>query len=357
MTAAAQSADRGRGPPLNVLVVDDAAAYRQAVSRAIEKTPGMTVVGIAGDVATACRKIAAGGIDVVTIDVNLRGESGLDLLRWIRQHMPGVVSILVTAGETRGARTDVDALLLGAAGIVLKPTGEAAAEELQGALGRILSGVKRPSPRIVAASGAPRARREVIAVGASTGGPPVVLKLLQTLPADFTVPVVIVQHMPALHVPYFAELMAQQSGREVRVAGHGEAVRSNVTYIAGHGLHLVVARVRGELVLQHDDGPPEHHCRPAVDPLFRSVAQACGAASLGVVMTGMGSDGTLGAQALAARGAPVVVQDEPTSVIWSMPGAVYAAGAASAVVPADEIGACVVRWTLPATTKTSKETT
>ena len=183
------------------------------------------------------------------------------------------------------------------------------------------------------------------------------LTLLQKLPSDFAVPIVIVQHMPALHVPYFAELLSQRSGREVHVAANGEAVRPNVTYLAGHGLHLTVARNREGLVLLHNDRPPEHHCRPAVDPMFRSVAQTCGAAAVGVVISGMGSDGALGAVDLAACGVPVVVQDERTSVVWSMPGAVFAAGVATAVVPADEIGDWVERWTLPATSHDNREIT
>jgi two-component system chemotaxis response regulator CheB len=336
---------------LRVLVVDDAAAYRQAVSRALGKIPGVVVAGIAADLATARRKIEAGEIDAVTIDVNLAGESGLDLVRWLRERLPGVVPILVTSGETEGAKTAVDALLLGAAGIVLKPSGDFAADELQSALQRILQGVARPSlrPPTVLAVEPSRSQRELVAVGASTGGPPVLLTFLQSLPRDFEVPIVIVQHMPKEHVPYFAELLGQRSGRPVRVADDGELVRTGVTYVAGHGLHLRVSRRRDGLVLYQHDGPPEHNCRPAVDPLFRSVAEACGPTAVGVVMSGMGSDGALGAVELASRGAPVVVQDERSSVVWSMPGAVCAAGVASAVVPADQLGAWVVRRTSTST--------
>ena len=361
VTAPATTGDPPLEAParLRVLVVDDAAAYRQAVSRALATIPGVVVAGVAADLATARRKIEAGDIDAVTIDVNLRGESGLDLVRWLRERLPGVVSILVTSGETEGARTAVDALMLGAAGIVLKPSGENAAEDLQRALGRVLLGIVRstPRPRGPSAVEPSRAHRELVAVGASTGGPPVLLTFLQGLPAEFEVPIVIVQHMPSLHVPYFAELLGQRSGRPVCVAGDGEVVRPGVTYLAGHGLHLRVGRRRNTLVLIHDDGPPEHHCRPAVDPMFRSVAEACGPAAVGVVMTGMGSDGALGAVALAGRGAPVVVQDERSSVVWSMPGAVYAAGVASSVVPADQLADWVVRRTAsPTSTSTSTST-
>ena len=348
---AGQGTDASAAPALRVLVVDDAAAYRQAVSRALAKIPGVVVAGIAADLATARRKIEAGEIDAVTIDVNLAGESGLDLVRWLRERLPGVVPILVTSGETEGARTAVDALLLGAAGIVLKPSGDFAADELRGALQRILQGVARPSlrPPTVPAVEPSRAPRELISVGASTGGPPVLLTFLQSLPRDFEIPIVIVQHMPKLHVPYFAELLGQRSGRPVRVADDGEPIRAGVTYLAGHGLHLRVTRRRGGLVLAHHDGPPEHNCRPAVDPLFRSVAEACGPTAVGVVMSGMGTDGALGAVELASRGAPVVVQDERSSVVWSMPGAVCAAGVASAVVPAEQLGAWVVRRTATST--------
>jgi two-component system chemotaxis response regulator CheB len=265
--------------------------------------------------------------------------------------MPDLFTILLTSGSHREASQAVDALLLGASTLIIKPSGDHAPRELAAALKSAVGGLGRRG--VASRKGAERpepikseaAPRELIAVGASTGGPPVVLQFLIDLPANFEVPIVLTQHMPALHVPYFVELLARQSGRRVVIGEHGARVERGCVYVAGDAKHLLVKRDGTGLVLAQDSGPEEHNCRPAVDPMFRSVAQACGAASVGVVMTGMGSDGALGATALRARGAPVVAQDQQSSVVWGMPGAVAAAGAASAVVAAGQLAKCVLRWT------------
>ncbi|MDP1829319.1 MAG: chemotaxis protein CheB [Archangium sp.] len=333
-----------------VLVVDDAASYRHVLSKILASIPGVEVVGLAGSVAAARRRIEQGGVDVVTLDVNLSEESGLELLEWTRRRHPRLITILVTAGQAAGARTEVDALLTGAAALILKPFGPGAVDALRNQLAHVLNAAVKVerAPSVTAALSAGEVRaatRELIAVGASTGGPPVLQEFLGGLPASFDVPVVIVQHMPVAHVPFFAELLAAKSGRPGRVAADGEPVLRGHFYLAGHGKHLVVRRTHGRLTLHHDTGPEEHFCRPAVDPFFRSVAAVCGPATLGVVMTGMGHDGGAGAQALRAAGAPVVVQDEATSVVWSMPRSVVDRGAACLVAPRSELSKVVMGWT------------
>src|SRR5262249_28228576 len=146
------------------------------------------------------------------------------------------------------------------------------------------------------------------------------------------------------HVPLYTELLAEQSGRRVSVARQGERIERGRIYVAGNGLHLRIGRLGAHLVALLDGGPEEHHCRPAVDPLFRSAAGTCGSASVGGVVAGMGRDGALGAVALRSRGAPIVVQDEASSVVWGMPGAVVAAGAADVIAPAAEVAGWVARW-------------
>jgi two-component system chemotaxis response regulator CheB len=172
----------------------------------------------------------------------------------------------------------------------------------------------------------------------------VLLKLLKGLPASFQVPVVITQHMPALHIPYLAELLTQQGGRRVVVAADGLVLQRGQVYLAGNGKHLLVERRGTQLLTRQSDAPPEHFCKPAVDPMFRSVAKACDGGCLGVVMTGMGSDGALGAVALRARRIPVLAQDEASSVVWGMPGSVVAAGAADGVYAADRMVAGILEW-------------
>ncbi len=339
-------------PKLRVLVVDDDPAYRLILSKVLSGLPNVELVSVAANLTIARAKLERDRFDVVTIDVVLRDESGLDLLPWIHAHHPSIFSILLTAGTHREASLAVDSLLLGASTLIIKPTGEHPVKELTDALQSALAEVV-PTEKPIDVSRPIRpnsaksesATRELIAVGASTGGPPVLLQFLIGLPLGFDVPIVITQHMPALHIPYFIDLLARQSGRKVVLGEHGARVERGCVYVAGEAKHLLVNRVGNGLVLAQDGGPEEHNCRPAVDPMFRSVAQACGAASVGVVMTGMGSDGALGARALREKGAPVVAQDQASSVVWGMPGAVAALGAATAIVPASQLAGCVVRWT------------
>jgi len=334
--------------PLRVLVVDDDAAYRRILDQSLRRI-GVAEVSLAGEVGLARSKIEREPIDVVTIDVVLRGESGLDLLKWLRAHHPKVIAVLITSGSESQACSAVDGLLLGASALIIKPSGPDASAKLDAALNEALSVPSRlattsriprlPSSQIprISPSDLVAAPRDLVAVGASTGGPSAVLLLLMSLPVGFRTPIVITQHMPALHVPHFAALLRERSGLDVAIAQHGEHLAAHRVYLAPGGSHLRVIRQGSRLVLVHDDGDEEHFCRPAVDPMFRSVATACGAASIGVVLTGMGSDGALGAMALREQGAPVLVQDKVSSVVWGMPGAVVAKGAADLVAPVVEL--------------------
>jgi two-component system chemotaxis response regulator CheB len=329
---------------LKALVVDDDAAYRRILTLSLQRV-GLTQISVAGDLTLARSKLEREAIDLVTIDIVMRGESGLELLQWMRQHHPDIATILVTSGSEAAACRSVDALLLGATALVLKPSGPNASSQLDDSLNRVISGlsVTRPvrtaTPGAVKLSATPllRAHRELIAIGASTGGPPVVLKFLESLPHPLTTPIVITQHMPELHMHHFATLLRERTGLAVAIAEDGEPVLPAHVYVAPGGMHLQVARADRKLVLRHDRGPEEHNCRPAVDPMFRSVAQTCGAAVIGVVMTGMGSDGALGAVALRERGAAIVIQDRNSSVVWGMPGAVAAKGAADVISPGDSL--------------------
>ena len=345
---------------VRVLVVDDDPVYRRILRAALEAA-GADVAATAGNLSLAKQRVEQGGLDLVTIDVVLTGESGLDLLTWLQVNHPAVGALLVTSG-TAAAKDEVDGILLGAAGLVRKPTGPDAEGELREALRRHIERLARKpnARRKTVATNLQRIRaggsgataqhlckpRELVAVGASTGGPPVLLELLKRLPAGFDVPIVIAQHMSADHIGHFADHLARQSGRKVALAQDGEAIVPGRVYVAGYGKHLLVERdVAGNLRAVQSDAPPEHNCRPAVDPLFRSVAQHCGADTVGVVATGMGSDGALGAVALRERGVPVVVQDEKTSVVWGMPGATVREGGADVVAPGPELADWVTKWT------------
>jgi two-component system chemotaxis response regulator CheB len=177
----------------------------------------------------------------------------------------------------------------------------------------------------------------VLAVGCSTGGPDALTAVLAALPADLPVPVLVVQHMPALFTRLFAARLDTTCALTVREAADGEPVRPGTVLIAPGDHHLELVQRGAVLHTRLQQGPPENFCRPAVDVLFRSVAARYGAGSLGLVLTGMGSDGRAGALALQAAGGRVLAQDAATSVVWGMPGAVVDAGAADAVLPLDEV--------------------
>jgi two-component system, chemotaxis family, protein-glutamate methylesterase/glutaminase len=337
---------------LRVLVVDDDATYRRILDQSLRRV-GITEIATAGEQGIARNKIEREQFDVVTIDVVLRDGSGLDLLKWIRANHPGIAAILVTSGSERDACSAVDGLLLGASALILKPSGPDAAAKLDEGLTSALAVVSRTTSRIPRQSTTRLPRifseppaamtRDVIAIGASTGGPAAVLALLTALPPGFKTPILITQHMPAQHVPHFANLLRDRSGLHIAVAEHGESVVPGRIYVAPGGCHLrLIRQAAGQLTLVHDNGPEEHYCRPAVDPMFRSVAAACGAATIGVVLTGMGTDGALGAVALRERGAPVLVQDRKSSVVWGMPGAVVAKGAAEVIAPTVELAGWIV---------------
>jgi two-component system chemotaxis response regulator CheB len=345
---------------LRVLVVDDDAVFRRVMSKLLRDLPEIEVVGAVEGIAEAKAALRVLAVDAVTLDVELRGASGLELLDWVRREAPHVRVVLVTAGGARNVQTEVDAIFLGAAGFVRKPVGADAFSELRHRLGEQMAplprgvGHRQAAPAIIGpARGSSGARsgaivaapRELIAVGASTGGPAVLLQLLKRLPSRFDVPIAVVQHMSADHMERFVEHLRAASGREVVSARHGDAVQRGVVYVAPAGRHLVVERVGLGLELRHTYDREVHHCRPAVDPLFRSVAQHVGARAVGVVLSGMGVDAAEGAAAMRGRGAPIVVQDRGTSAVWGMPGAVVAAGAADTVEPADTIADVVSSWT------------
>jgi len=184
---------------------------------------------------------------------------------------------------------------------------------------------------------------KAVVIGSSTGGPNALAAVVPQFPANFPVPVLLVQHMPPTFTRMLAERLDAQSSLHVEEAKTGEPVRPGNLYVAQGGSHLALVRRQGEVFVELDDGPPENFCKPSVDVLFRAAASIWGAGTLGVVLTGMGQDGLAGARVIAESGGDVIAQDEATSVVWGMPGAVAKAGIASQVLPLGEIAKCVVR--------------
>jgi two-component system chemotaxis response regulator CheB len=342
-------------PKIRVLVVDDSAVVRRIVSDVLADDPALEVVATAPNGRIALQKILQLNPDAVTLDVEMPEMDGLEVLRILRRERPDLPVIILSSLTERGAAVTLDCLHRGACDYVLKPSGVLnsleSAERLRADLvPRIKLFCRKLGPpttrRVVVPPEAPvraQERVELVVIGASTGGPKVLPELLSVLPPTFPVPILVVQHMPPVFTRTFAERLDGMLALRVREASSGETVQGGCIRIAPGGFHLEVQRQAGDLRLAVHEGPMENSCRPSVDPLFRSAARACGAGTLGVVMTGMGRDGLGGSREVRAAGGVVLAQDAVSSAIWGMPGAVVEAGVADAVLPPADLGSEIVR--------------
>jgi two-component system chemotaxis response regulator CheB len=351
--------------PVSVLVVDDSTVIRRLVTTALEEDPRIRVVGSAANGRLALTKIDQLAPDVVTLDLEMPVMDGIEVLKVLRRTHPDLPVVVFSTLTERGGAKTLDALSAGAADYVTKPTSvrnlddavRAAREQLapkvvslhEAAVAR--RRLRSAPPRTAAVSAAPTAplgrrpaaRIDVVALGCSTGGPEALASIVPKLPADLPVPIVVVQHMPRLFTRLLAQRLDKLGGPRVLEAAGGEVLEAGHIYIAPGERHLEVARdSSGVVVTRLSTAPPENNCRPSVDVLFRAVAAEYGAAALGVVLTGMGSDGRRGSEALVAAGSRVIVQDEASSVVWGMPRAVFDAGIADQVLPLPAVGAAMV---------------
>ncbi len=345
--------------PVRVLVVDDAVVIRRFLSEIIQADPDLELAAVAANGKIALARIEQLNPDVVTLDVEMPEMDGLETLAEIRRTRPELPVIMFSTLTERGAAATIEALRLGATDYVTKPAGMSSAEDsvarVRAELVPRLKALVRPAPRgaahvpaPVVSPSSPCRPAEVVAIGCSTGGPNALGRILTALDSKLGVPIVVTQHMPPVFTRFLSERLDKDSGLTVVEASEGLAVEPDTVVIA-EGDHHLEFRREGTQVRCHLDGAsPEHSCRPAVDVMFRSVAQVWGAGALALVLTGMGNDGTDGARALRARGAQVLVQDHDSSVVWGMPGSVVAAGEADAVVAldamADEIQVRVGRF-------------
>ena len=333
--------------PIRILVVDDSVVIRKLLSETLSADPALEVVGVASDGRIALAKIPLLKPDLITLDVEMPVMDGLVTLAALRKLYPRLPVIMFSTLTERGASATIDALALGASDYVTKPSNTG---NLAGALERVRAELL---PKIKALCGArplrlsplaglravapvrPRSssRFEIVAVGTSTGGPNALAELLPGIPADFPVPIVVVQHMPPIFTRLQAERLAGRSSIPVEEGRAGAILAPAHAWIAPGNFHMTVIHSGANWHLALNQAEAENSCRPAVDVLFRSVAAAYGAHVLAVVMTGMGADGVLGAQDIREAGGTVIVQDEATSVVWGMPGLVHASGLADAAYP------------------------
>jgi two-component system chemotaxis response regulator CheB len=348
---------------IRILVVDDSVVIRKVLAEALATDASIEVAGTAADGNIALAKIPQVNPDLVTLDVEMPGKSGVETLVEIRKLYPKLPVIMFSTLTERGAAVTLDALSLGASDYVTKPSNSVSLEQTRAKiqaelipkikeLCRKVTGqpqfgmppAKGAAPRIAAPRIGPAARVDVLAVGTSTGGPNALAAVLPGLAKEFPVPIVIVQHMPPVFTRLLAERLNKQSKVEIREGEEGGLLKAGLGWIAPGDFHMKVWRNEGKAVqLRMGQEPPENSCRPAVDVLFRSVAQTYGPHVLAVVLTGMGSDGVRGSEEIKAAGGQVIVQDEESSVVWGMPGQTAAAGWADGIFPLAEIAGEIER--------------
>ncbi len=357
------------GARTRILIADDSAVMRSLLRSVVCNDAGLEVAGTAADGSAALSAVETLRPDLILLDVEMPVMDGLLTLRKLRARGHKMPVIMCSSLTQRGAKVTIEALACGASDYVAKPAGQQNREAAMQALGQdlipkihaltgqttyqpppippaaarsALFAPLTPRPKAQPSASAPLA----LAIGVSTGGPAALEIMLPMLPMSFPLPVLIVQHMPELFTKLFAERLNGRCPLQVREAAEGDPVRAGTIYIAKGNWHMEVlagARMGSPATLHLSQGPAENHCRPAVDVLFRSVAAVYGGGVLAVVMTGMGSDGTLGARVICDHGGSVLAQDQPTSAVWGMPGSVTQAGLAQKILPLGAIAPEILR--------------
>ncbi|MFW3170373.1 protein-glutamate methylesterase/protein-glutamine glutaminase [Geodermatophilus sp. CPCC 206100] len=362
--------------PIRVMVVDDSVVVRKIVTDVLSEDPAIEVVGTAVNGRIAVTKLEQLKPDLITMDIEMPEMNGIEAVRAIRTARSRVPIIMFSTLTERGAAATLDALSSGANDYVTKPANVGSvAQSMESVRQQLIPKIKAltgrpvtPGPGRAAAPApariAPAAPRQgavkqpaVLVIGSSTGGPEALAKLLPVLPATLPVPVLLVQHMPPVFTRQFAQRLDRLCALRVTEAVDGAPLAPGTVHLAPGDHHLTIRTTTRGLATRLDQGPPENFCRPAVDPLFRSAVDAFDGAVLGVVLTGMGSDGRAGAARIREAGGAVVVQDQASSVVWGMPGAVAGAGLADEILPLDRVAEALHRRLSTARTATAAPAT
>lgn len=342
--------------PIRILIVDDSAFIRYALAKRLDEEPDLTVVDTAFDGIDALGKVARLQPDVVTLDVEMPRLNGLDTLRQIMAQHPRPVIMLSTLTQ-EGARETFQALALGAVDFCPKPTATIHIQQVLDTLKDKIRGVAdTPASRLVrlrqAATAAPATNRRaaasrpltprdvVLVIGASTGGPQALQQMISALPADLPAALAIVQHMPPQFTATLAERLNANSAFAIRESDGTETLRVGQGLLAPGGYHLVLHRGAGVAL---STAPPRNHVRPSVDVTFESAAEAFGPATVAVILTGMGSDGTAGARCIKAAGGLVLAEAEETCVVYGMPRSAVRAGVVDALMPLGDLAGAAAR--------------
>ena len=378
----------GSSNPFRVLVVDDSAVIRGFISRWLEEDGDICVVGTASNGQMALNSLISSNAEVVLLDIEMPVMDGLTALPKLIEAVPDIQILMASSLTKRNAEISIKALGMGAADYVPKPesnrdvtsrvnfrhelitkvkalaairrkkrreelpTADAAADATP------YTGKAKPKtsssqtktnslhlfPNVDGANAEIKFKSpskeapEILAVGASTGGPQALVKFLGSAKNFLDIPVVITQHMPPAFTAILAQHISRATGKDAHEGIDGERLKPGVIYIAPGDNHMILRKEQGVVRIRLNQDAPENFCRPAVDPLFRSVSAIFGAKTLSVILTGMGHDGLQGARTIVEAGGTLVAQDEQSSIVWGMPGSVAVAGLCSSVLPLDEMG-------------------
>lgn len=368
---------------VRVLIVDDSAVMRKIIASALQKDPAIEVVGFAANGLQAIDAIKTYSPDVMTLDIEMPEMDGLTALREIRKTNKYLPIIMFSSLTHKGAQAAVMALTAGASDYVGKPA--TSAGSIDGAfkvletelIPKIIGLAKRvksrqareantpdgkspapaPIPKVNAVAEPIKSKSieassgqsvipvkpvQAVCIGVSTGGPMALMQVFSQISTPLSVPIFIVQHMPPSFTALLAARLSAAGVMTVKEAEEGEIALSGTAYIAPGGFHMTLEKSGTKTIMHLNTEPPENSCRPAVDVLFRAAAEVYGGGVLAVMLTGMGYDGLKGSQAIASKGGQIIAQDEATSVVWGMPGAVVQAGLANAVLPIEKMSEEIV---------------
>ncbi len=356
------------GTNIRVMLVDDSAVIRGLIKRMIDSEPDIDVVASVSNGELAVKRLESGGVDVIVLDIEMPVMDGLTALPKLLAIKPDVKIIMASTLTLQNAEISIEAMRKGAADYVPKPTSTSeiggASEFRDGIIAKIKAlgaarlrgrrhqtgqavGAPVSSPgksKLATAAGnyqlkpsPARVPPQIIAIGSSTGGPQALFGVLKNLSATVKTPILLTQHMPPAFTTILAKHISSTVDRVCTEAVDGQVIEPGHIYLAPGDYHMTVEAKGVNKVLRLNQNPPENFCRPAVDPMFRSVAEVYGGRVLSVVLTGMGSDGSRGAKVVADAGGTVIVQDEKTSVVWGMPSATAALNICSAILPLNEI--------------------
>jgi two-component system chemotaxis response regulator CheB len=344
---------------VRVLIADDSVVYRSQIKAALSNNPWIDIVGTASNGRFAIERLQQSPVDLLILDLEMPEMDGIQTLTELRAKGFTCKTLVFSSASKRGAEITMDALRLGAADFIAKPSAGSAStpetdpsEKIRALL---LPKVQALFPQVESTAAAPSSPRpaveaqkfpsliwdlvspQIIVIGSSTGGPSTLEEIFSQLTPPVSCPIVIAQHMPPIFTATLADRLSKASGIPAKEAKNGEILSKNCIYIAPGDFHLKLAGKPDCVIACLDQGPQVNWVRPAVDPLFSTAASIFGARCLAIVLTGMGSDGRYGAEAVKQAGGAVVIQSEKSCVVFGMPGAVFAANAYDRIASPREI--------------------